>query len=200
MTVTWTRMTSSSCRRTPELGSPKAHQYATLCSTTLHLPLDFESPIDNPALPCLNPPRSQKGKLKRLRRRRSSGSRSGSPDPTQLANIFDDPDDDRDSPRAFDDDEMAGFIEDDSQSDSDGGRARESEDDDERRARRKREKKERRKGKGARRAGFGSSMVEGIGQEAWQEVTDVFGNGQDYGYALEEDEAIQEEKELKDVG
>ncbi len=94
---------------------------------------------------------------------------------------------------------MAGFIEDDSQSDSDGGRARASEDDDERRARRRREKKERRKGKGARRAGFGSSMVEGIGQEAWQEVTDVFGNGQDYAYALEEDEVVEDEKELKDV-
>jgi len=93
---------------------------------------------------------------------------------------------------------MAGFIEDDSQSDSDGERARESEDDDERRARRRREKKAR-KGKGARRAGFGSSMVEGIGQEAWQEVTDVFGNGQDYAYALEEDEVVEEEKELKDV-
>ena len=42
-------------------------------------------------------------------------------------------------------------------------------------------------------------MVEGIGQEAWQEVTDVFGNGQDYAYALEEDEVVEEEKELKDV-
>ncbi|GAA5895333.1 hypothetical protein JCM5296_002378 [Sporobolomyces johnsonii] len=41
--------------------------------------------------------------------------------------------------------------------------------------------------------------VEGITAEAWQEVEEVFGNGQDYAWAMEDDEDDKEDKELKDI-
>ncbi|KAL8281073.1 hypothetical protein RQP46_006431 [Phenoliferia psychrophenolica] len=144
-------------------------------------------------------------KLKRLRRRRSaSGSdASGSEGGRQLADIFDD--DDRpaaDQNNLFDGDEMDGFIEDDdSQSDSDGRHGSDS--DGERRASRRKEKKKQaalraKKPKGPSRSGFGAGMA-GITAEAWQEVTDVFGDGTEYAYAMELDDISNEEKALKDI-
>lgn len=93
---------------------------------------------------------------------------------------------------------MAGFIEDDSQSDSSGRHGSDSDDD---RPRKHKPKKQSRgsKPKGPGRSGFGASMVEGITAEAWQEVTDVFGNGTEYADALQDDADGMEDKALRDV-
>lgn len=93
---------------------------------------------------------------------------------------------------------MAGFIEDDSD-DSEGRHGSDSEDDRAARKRDKKQKKRQGKSHAPRRSGFGASMVEGITQEAWQEVTEVFGNGYDYSYALDDEPEAGEEKALKDV-
>lgn len=99
---------------------------------------------------------------------------------------------------------MAGFIEDDTQSDSSGRHGSDgSEDEDDRTARRNKKKQDKKKQKAkprtARRSGFSAGMVDGISAETWNDVTDVFGNGQDYSFALEEQEDMHEDKELKDV-
>lgn len=174
----------------------------------------------------LFPHQSSSHKLKRLRRRRSashsgSGSGSGS-EKEDLTNIFDEErrggaeveyDDEGEMTFA---DEMAGFIEDDTQSDSStggrGARAGSGSDSDRDRNRRSKPSKSKSKskpksrGKGRRGAGFGASFVEGITAEAWQEVTDVFGNGGEYAFALEVDEGEEGEggkggkgRELGDV-
>lgn len=117
-----------------------------------------------------------------------------------MTNIFAD-DDDRAGAGdglPFDADEMAGFIEDD-ETQSERGASDSDEDEDTRRKRRDRKRASDKRGKGGRRAGFGAGFVEGITAEAWQEVTDVFGNGQDYAFALEDDDEDEKAKELKDV-
>ncbi|CEQ42697.1 SPOSA6832_04539 [Sporobolomyces salmonicolor] len=73
------------------------------------------------------------------------------------------------------------------------------EDRDDRAARRKRKDKKRKERKAGGRKGFDMGMVEGITAEAWQEVAEVFGNGQDYAWAMEDDEDNKEDKELKDI-
>ena len=144
------------------------------------------------------------GKLKRLRRHRSASAESEA-SAQGLSNLFDDGDvAPVDRPELFDDDEMAGFIEDDTQSDSSGRHGSDgSEDEDDRTARRNKKKQEKKKQKAkprtARRSGFSAGMVDGISAETWNDVTDVFGNGQDYSFALEEQEDMHEDKELKDV-
>lgn len=155
-------------------------------------------------------------KLRRLRRAGpASGSDDDSPagrrsgrgrdDGGDLQDIFADDDD-----RAGDDggleglfgaDEMAGFIEDDT--DDSRSEAGDSDEDDEARRQRKRDAKRREKGERKKRrgAGLGMGRVEGITQEAWQEVAEVFGNGQDYAWAMEDDDEDDKDgkKELKDV-
>ncbi|GJN91007.1 hypothetical protein Rhopal_004021-T1 [Rhodotorula paludigena] len=172
-----------------------------------------------------------KNKLKRLRRRRS-GSSGGSPrDSGALADIFADEDDDDDDVRGggagasssrgagrrgdalaggaggieelFDADEMAGFIEDDTD-ESSRSEAGDSDEDDEARRARRREKKERRRDERTKRRqrGFAfAGRVEGITQEAWLEVAEVFGNGMDYAWAMEDDDDDEKDqkKELKDI-
>ncbi|GAA5841172.1 hypothetical protein JCM11251_003227 [Rhodosporidiobolus azoricus] len=175
-----------------------------------------------------------KNKLKRLRRRQRSGSPSdaGSGSPRQsgdLRDIFNDDDDDvparggssrRGGPSGgdieglFDADEMAGFIEDDTD-DSRSERGSSPEDSDEdadtrrrRKERKRREKKEQARKRRQQRSGMGlggMGRVEGITAEAWGEVAEVFGNGLDYAWAF--DEEGEEEggadgekaKELKDI-
>ncbi|KAK4704537.1 transcription elongation factor SPT6, partial [Phenoliferia sp. Uapishka_3] len=143
-------------------------------------------------------------KLKRLRRRRSvsGGSDASGGEGGNLADIFDDDDvrgEAADPGNLFDADEMAGFIEDDTQSDSSGRHGSDSEDD--RRSRKQKQKKrtKTKKARGPGRSGFGAGMVEGITAEAWQEVTDVFGNGADYADALEDDIDAAQDKALKDI-
>ncbi|GAA5881838.1 hypothetical protein JCM1840_001631 [Sporobolomyces johnsonii] len=140
-----------------------------------------------------------KTKLKRLRRRRSaSASSAGSPPPGGLHDIFND--DEADEQRVenlFDADEMAGFIEDDSDESARSGAS--DEDSDDRAARRKRKDKKRKERKAGGRKGFGMGMVEGITAETSQEVAEVFENGQDYAWAMEDDEDDEEDKELKYV-
>ncbi|GAA6018754.1 hypothetical protein JCM10207_005567 [Rhodosporidiobolus poonsookiae] len=174
-------------------------------------------------------PSKSKNKLKRLRRRRRSASASsdggsGSPRhaPGDLRDIFNDVDDD-DEPRAasggrrgsggagagienlFDADEMAGFIEDDTdESRSDGGGSDEDGDDSdagERRRRRKEKKRRERKEQARKRRGLGMGRVEGINAEAWGEVAEVFGNGMEYAWAMEDEDEEEGEKgkELKDI-
>ncbi|GAA5879533.1 hypothetical protein JCM1840_003438 [Sporobolomyces johnsonii] len=140
-----------------------------------------------------------KTKLKRLRRRRSaSASSAGSPPPGGLNDIFNDDEGDvQGVENLFDADEMAGFIEDDSDESARSGAS--DEDSDDRAARRKRKDKKRKERKAGGRKGFGMGMVEGITAEAWQEVAEVFGNGQDYAWAMEDDEDAKEDKELKDI-
>lgn len=188
---------------------------------------------------CAHPTSSQSGLKRLRRRQRSgsassSGSgRNGGPSGADLRDIFNDPDVDAeeggDSGRgaaggssrrkqrggdevgAFNDDEMAGFIEDDSDedgterggSDSEGGGGGES------KRRRKERKKRERKEQAKKRRGLGMGRVEGITSEAWGEVAEVFGNGQDYGWAMEDEDeggagargedGEEKAKELKDV-
>lgn len=193
---TSTRMISLWLRRTLESSS------LVVARRVLLVDLSTRSPAN--LFPLIN----QGHKLKRLRRRRSASDASDASGPTgDLNNIFDDDERGGDEDRyggqeLFDADEMAGFIEDDTQSESSGRHGSGSEDEDDRAARKamkkKQRQKEKTKGRG-RRAGFGAGFVEGITAEAWQEVTDVFGNGTDYAYALEDDAENQGEKELKDV-
>ncbi|GAA5910779.1 hypothetical protein JCM8208_003560, partial [Rhodotorula glutinis] len=162
--------------------------------------------------------RLTKPKGNKLRRLRRAGPASGSDDDSpagrrsgrgrddggDLQDIFADDDD-----RAADDggleglfgaDEMAGFIEDDT--DDSRSEAGDSDEDDEARRQRKRDAKRREKGERKKRrgAGLGMGRVEGITQEAWQEVAEVFGNGQDYAWAMEDDDDDEKDgkKELKD--
>lgn len=133
---------------------------------------------------------SQRTKQTKLRRRRRGGSPdSAASEPENLENIFDD--DGERNGIAFDQDEMAGFIEDDTQSEASG-----SEDERRRAAARKKKSKDASRSKG--RGGIASSG-EGLTAEAWQEVQDLFGNGKDYESAMEEDADDQQEKRLEDV-
>ncbi|GAA5947807.1 hypothetical protein JCM3765_001092 [Sporobolomyces pararoseus] len=146
----------------------------------------------------------KKHKLKRLRRRRSVSADSGSPSNSRdLVNIFDDEGEGEGDAggveNLFDADEMAGFIEDDTDDDSARGSDEDS-DEGARRRKRKEKQKKRDQRKAGGRKGFGMGSVEGITAEAWQEVAEVFGTGQDYAWAMEEDEETQpKEKNLKDI-
>ncbi|GAA6032318.1 hypothetical protein JCM8097_008116 [Rhodosporidiobolus ruineniae] len=168
----------------------------------------------------LERPSKSKNKLKRLRRRQRSGSAdSSAPRGGDLEDIFNDDDGrdrasssrkggrggDRGVEALFDADEMAGFIEDDTDEDDEdrrgGGSSDEDEDEDSRRRRRERKKRERREQAKQRRS-MGMGRVEGITAEAWSEVAEVFGDGQDYAWAMgDEDEEGEADKpkELKDI-
>lgn len=145
---------------------------------------------------------AQKNKLKRLRRRRSVSA--DSENERDLVNIFNDDEGEGDGDAGgvenlFDADEMAGFIEDDTDDDSQRGSDEDSDDGARRRKRKEKQKKKESRKQGGRK-GFGMGSVEGITAEAWQEVAEVFGTGQDYAWAMEEDEQTGgKEKDLKDV-
>ncbi|KDE06243.1 hypothetical protein MVLG_03402 [Microbotryum lychnidis-dioicae p1A1 Lamole] len=149
--------------------------------------------------------RSSKGKLKRLRRRRSVGA-SDDDEPAGLNNLFDDDargagddDDDGGLGLPFDGDEMAGFIEDDTASESDR-QDRSDEDENDRAARKEAKRKARaQQSNRGRGRGFGTAYIQGISAEARQEVTEVFGNGQDYAWALDDEEDEPKQKELRDI-
>ncbi|BGP40634.1 Transcription elongation factor spt6 [Rhodotorula kratochvilovae] len=152
-------------------------------------------------------------KLRRLRRARSaSGSDGGSPArggrSGDLQDIFADDDeraggdDDGGIEGLFDADEMAGFIEDDT--DESRSEAGDSDEDDEARRQRRRDKKAKQKADRKKRRGAGLGMmgrIDGITQEARQEVAEVFGNGQDFAWAMEDDDEEDKDgkKELKDI-
>ncbi|GAA5884415.1 hypothetical protein JCM3774_006395, partial [Rhodotorula dairenensis] len=164
-----------------------------------------------------------KGKLRRLRRHRSVGSdnddEAGSPSGRggNLNDIFADDDAAADQvENLFDADEMAGFIEDDTDEDDLRSQAGDSDEDrggDDARERKSRKQKERERRKaergaaaagGKRKRGFGGGLgggrLEGVSIEAWQEVAEVFGNGQEYAWAMEdEDDDEPKPKDLKDL-
>lgn len=86
---------------------------------------------------------------------------------------------------------MDDFIE-----DNDSGEDR-SDDDESRAAATKRARAAKKKDRGL--GGFNLGMMEGLTPEMWNEVTEVFGNGADYAWALEEDAEDKPERGLKDV-
>lgn len=126
-----------------------------------------------------------------------------------LAHIFDDEEEDEALPSVagairdsmdqargdYDDDELDDFIEDDEDDELQGL-------DEEAREERRRERREER-----RRARLSGARVDplkvGIDPEAWDEIHDIFGNGEDYAWALGEEEEEEEAKkgkmEYKDV-
>ena len=133
---------------------------------------------------------TQGPKVKRLRRRRSASAASNE-SAVDLDQIFDD---DIGGDGFNQQDEMAGFIEDDEESDGSGSDAGAR-----RRQAERRKEKQKAKKVSTGRGGFGAGMGENLSAEAWQEVTDVFGNGKDYEEAMEEEVEAADEKELKDV-
>lgn len=128
-----------------------------------------------------------------------------------LAHIFDDEEDDDALPSVagvlragmeesgrldYDDDELDDFIEDDEDEEFQGL------DEEQREERRKERREERRK---ARLSGARVDPLKaGIDPEAWDEIHDIFGNGEDYAWALaeedeEEDAGAKAKMEYKDV-
>ncbi|PWN28109.1 hypothetical protein BDZ90DRAFT_274452 [Jaminaea rosea] len=112
-------------------------------------------------------------------------------------------------PGMYPEDDMDDFIDDDD--DSDDAEAMADMDEEEKEERR-REKRERKKAeKAARRAGRGrfagglDPNKAGIDEDAWEEINDIFGDGQDYAWAfkkgdLSEDEADQDEEMVDEDG
>ncbi|EJD52929.1 hypothetical protein AURDEDRAFT_110772 [Auricularia subglabra TFB-10046 SS5] len=128
--------------------------------------------------------RIDRSRLTRLRRGRSQSPPAKQPkrkdraDATNdaVSHIWDDDDNVMDQDDDVEDDDMGGFIDDDDE-DEETGLGEE-----ERRAR----QEEKRKQLKARR-NKGSDMI-GIDRGAWDEITEVFGDGDDYDWALEGDE------------
>lgn len=106
------------------------------------------------------------------------------PDNNDISNIFDGAArDGRGGPDDMDVDEDEGFIDDDDDEDGDMG-------EDEREARRRekqRDERQRKRAMGAR------PELAGIDPAAWDEIYDVFGDGEEYAWALDEDDALLEE-------
>ncbi|WFD29634.1 Transcription elongation factor spt6 [Malassezia sp. CBS 17886] len=122
----------------------------------------------------------------------------------ELAHIFDDEDEgdgaareraeqDGDARDAYDDDGLDDFIEDDDEEEL-------ADLDEETREERRRERREER-----RRARLSGARVDpvkvGIDAEAWDEIHDIFGNGEDYAWALEEEGDAEEKPRIayKDI-
>ncbi|CAE6509346.1 unnamed protein product [Rhizoctonia solani] len=133
--------------------------------------------------------------LTRLRRGRASSSRSASPDETRISrrrprgsdeeSLPDANDINRiwdDRAREDDDGDMDDFIEDDLDEDPGMG----EEEREEQRRERRRVEKERRKAMGAR------PELAGIDAGAWDEIFEVFGDGTDYDWALDDEDLAEE--------
>lgn len=137
--------------------------------------------------------------LTRLRRGRASSSRSVSPDETRISRRRPPGSDDESLPDAndinriwddrarYDDDgDMDDFIEDDLDEDPGMG----EEEREEQRRERRRVEKERRKAMGAR------PELAGIDAGAWDEIFEVFGDGTDYDWALDDEDLAEEYEPL----
>ncbi|KAG0349604.1 Transcription elongation factor spt6 [Podila humilis] len=125
-------------------------------------------------------------KFKRLKKRRQEDEAvrpSGSSKPDSLHNIFDDDEDDEmgDDQGGYDD-EMDRFIDDDEEEDEDA--------DDHRRDRREKAPVKPR----ARRA-----PIDGLSEEVWGEWYEVFGDGEDYAYALGKENGEESYHEIKEA-
>lgn len=111
------------------------------------------------------------------------------------------------APAAYAEDDMDDFIDDDDDSDEAEAMADMDEEEKEERRREKRERKRaekaaRRAGRGGLTAGMDPSKV-GIDEDAWEEINDIFGDGQDYAWAfrkgdLSDEEPDQEDEEMQD--
>ncbi|WFD35619.1 Transcription elongation factor spt6 [Malassezia cuniculi] len=135
--------------------------------------------LDEDDLALLKENRGPEPSAKRFRPDEARGS--------DLAHIFDDDD----APRrdAYDDDGLDDFIEEDDEEQEFEGL-----DEEQREAARRERLEERRR---ARQTGARVDPLRaGIDPEAWDEVHDIFGNGEDYAWALEEDEAEEDEERL----
>ncbi|CAE6414499.1 unnamed protein product [Rhizoctonia solani] len=144
--------------------------------------------------------RASRSHLTRLRRGRASSSRSASPEDTRISrsrrvrgsddeSLPDVNDIDRiwdDRAREEDDGDMDDFIEDDLDEDPGMG----EEEREEQRRERRRVEKERRKAMGAR------PELAGIDVGAWDEIFEVFGDGTDYDWALDDEDLAEEYEPL----
>ncbi|KAJ1309768.1 hypothetical protein OPQ81_006534 [Rhizoctonia solani] len=137
--------------------------------------------------------------LTRLRRGRASSSRSPSPDETRISRRRPRDSDEESLPdvndinriwedkaRDDDDGDMDDFIEDDLDEDPGMG----EEEREEQRRERRRVEKERRKAMGAR------PELAGIDAGAWDEIFEVFGDGTDYDWALDDEDLAEEYEPL----
>ncbi|CAE6448974.1 unnamed protein product [Rhizoctonia solani] len=137
--------------------------------------------------------------LTRLRRGRASSSRSASPDQERISRRRPRGSDDESLPdandinriwddraRDEDDGDMDDFIEDDLDEDPGMG----EEEREEQRRERRRVEKERRKAMGAR------PELAGIDAGAWDEIFEVFGDGTDYDWALDDEDLAEEYEPL----
>lgn len=135
--------------------------------------------LDEDDLALLNENRAPEPSSKRFRA--DGDSQEG------LAHIFDD--DEAPRPDTYDDDGLDDFIEEDGEEQEYEGL-----DEEEREAARRERLEERRR---ARQTGARVDPLRaGIDPEAWDEVHDIFGNGEDYAWALEEDEDETNEERL----
>lgn len=142
--------------------------------------------------------RASRSRLTRLRRGRASSSRSVTPDETRTPRARRAPGSDEESlpdandlthiwedeRRGRDDDneDMDDFIEDDLDEEPGMG----EEEREEQRRERRRAEKERRKAMGAR------PELAGIDAGAWDEIFEVFGDGTDYDWALDDEDLAEE--------
>ena len=167
-----------------------------------HEAADEELDEDDLALLSENTRPQDKNKAKRLRAAQAAGDeRAGD----ELAHIFDDDEGadeglpsaaaairranaDREADAGYDDDLLDDFIEEDEEEEQYQGL-----DEEQREALRREKLEERRR---ARQSGRRVDPAKvGIDPEAWEEIHDIFGNGEDYAWALEVDEEAEEERE-----
>lgn len=138
-----------------------------------------EDDLDLIGIPTSTQPGAGARKLRRLR----EGSIAGSDDLDNMANMF--ADEDGGARDDLDEDDMDDFIAD--------------EDDEEDGARERRQQKAQQQGaKGKKRY----KGLKGIDREAWEEISDIFGTGDEYAWAMELDpteEEIALEPQLTDV-
>lgn len=144
--------------------------------------------------------RASRSRLTRLRRGRASSSRSVTPDETRAprARRAQGSDDESlpdandinriwEDERRPDDEDMDDFIEDDLDEEPGMG----EEEREEQRRERRRAEKERRKAMGAR------PELAGIDAGAWDEIFEVFGDGTDYDWALDDEDLDEYEQPAK---
>nr|CDI51126.1 related to transcriptional regulator protein SPT6 [Melanopsichium pennsylvanicum 4] len=169
---------------------------------------DFEVDEDDLELLAENTGQSRRkeaGRLKRFRRGSASPPADDEAAARQksLAHIFEDDDDEdeedirsgrrgREAVGGYEDDGLDDFIEEDEDDEEMQGL-----DEEEREARRQERREEKRR---ARMSGSAADPAKaGIDREAWDEIHEIFGNGEDYFWALEDEDedAFEEEKKNK---
>lgn len=110
--------------------------------------------------------------------------------------LFDEDDDLAGGMANFIDDDMGDFIEDEDESDEDGENRRLGG------SQARRRPGAGRKGAPARRGGFGighaiaSGGLKGFSAEMWEEINEIFGNSEDYAWAMDEPDSLTAHKKI----